>query len=128
MTTVNFRWSINTEMTAAIKLLIWLSATIGSLAMAQPLGSGRDLYLTAGGTVVGWGWNYDGQCTPPAGLTGVTAMAAGRHRTRAGFEEPVEMAFSTNGDGVYRRWRIEDVIGSRNPQRLYAEQPRGIRG
>jgi hypothetical protein len=58
----------------------------------------------------------------------VTAMAAGRHRRRAGFEELVEMAFSTNGNGVYRRWRIEDVIGRENPQRLYAEQPRGIRG
>ena len=30
----------------------------------------------------------------------VTAMAAGRHRTATGFEELVEMAFSTNGDGV----------------------------
>ena len=58
----------------------------------------------------------------------VTAMAAGRHRTRADFEVLVEMAFSANGDGAYRRWRLEDVIGSQNPQRLYAEQPRGIRG
>ena len=29
------------------------------------------------GTVVGWGNNGSGQATPPAGLTGVTAIAAG---------------------------------------------------
>jgi mono/diheme cytochrome c family protein len=49
MTTVNFRWSINTELIAAIKLLIWLGSTVGTLALAQASGPGRDLYLTAGG-------------------------------------------------------------------------------
>ena len=51
----------------------------------------------------------------------VTAMTAGQHHTRTGFEELVNLAFSMNGAGRYRRWRIEDVIGVQNPQRLYAE-------
>ncbi len=51
----------------------------------------------------------------------VSAMAAGQHQTRPGFEELVQLAFSMNGEGRYRRWRIEDVIGTQNPQRLHAE-------
>ena len=50
----------------------------------------------------------------------VSAMAAGRHRTREGFDELVRRAFTMNGDGTYRRWRLSDVIGFQNPQRLDA--------
>lgn len=53
----------------------------------------------------------------------VTAMAAGRHRSRAGFEELVRRAFTMNGGGRYRKWRMSDVIGIQNPQRLHAEPP-----
>ena len=53
----------------------------------------------------------------------VTAMAAGRHRTRAGFEELIHLAHSMNGNGRYRKWRISDVMDPQNPQRLYAEHP-----
>ena len=53
----------------------------------------------------------------------VTAMAAGRHRSRAGFEELVRQAFTMNGGGRYRKWRLSDVIGNQNPQRLHAEPP-----
>ena len=53
----------------------------------------------------------------------VTAMVAGRHLTRDGFVELVHSAFEMNGHGRYRRWRIEDVIGTQNPQRLHAEHP-----
>jgi len=60
-------------------------------------------------------WSFDSFATI------VTAMAAGQHHTRTGFEELVVLAFSMNGGGRYRRWRIEDVLGVQNPQRLYAE-------
>ncbi len=50
----------------------------------------------------------------------VLAMAAGRHRQWDGFVTLVQAAFAMNGDGRYRRWRIEDVIGMQNPQRLHA--------
>jgi hypothetical protein len=51
----------------------------------------------------------------------VTAMAAGRHHERAGYEELVRMAFTMNGEGRYRKWRLTDVISDQNPQRLHAE-------
>ena len=51
----------------------------------------------------------------------VTAMAAGRHHQRASFEELVRMAFTMNGEGRYRKWRLSDVISNQNPQRLHAE-------
>ena len=35
------------------------------------------------GTVVAWGYNVQGQSTIPAGLSGVTAIAAGSHHTVA---------------------------------------------
>ncbi|MCA1704216.1 MAG: LAGLIDADG family homing endonuclease, partial [Actinobacteria bacterium] len=53
----------------------------------------------------------------------VTAMAAGEHLERDGFERLVRLAFTMNGGGRYRRWKIEDVIGFENPQRLHAEHP-----
>ena len=39
--------------------------------------------LKSDGTVVAWGWNEYGQTTVPAGLTGVTAIAAGHVHTVA---------------------------------------------
>ena len=39
--------------------------------------------LTQGGTVVAWGYNSEGQTKVPAGLSGVVAIAAGRHQTMA---------------------------------------------
>ena len=51
----------------------------------------------------------------------VKAMAAGRHLTRTGFNELVRLAFTMNGEGRYRKWRLLDVIGDQNPQRLHAE-------
>ena len=41
---------------------------------------------TAGGqttTVIGWGWNNNGQATPPAGLTNVVAVSAGAGQSLA---------------------------------------------
>ena len=53
----------------------------------------------------------------------VTAMTAGEHLTRAGFERLVRLAFTMNGSGRYRKVPLIDVVGSENPQRLYAEHP-----
>jgi hypothetical protein len=51
----------------------------------------------------------------------VSAMSAGEHLTRAGFERLVRLAFTMNGRGQYRKVPLVDVVGSENPQRLYAE-------
>lgn len=40
----------------------------------------------------------------------VREMASGAHRTRAGFARLVEWAYAINGDGRYRKWRLEDVL------------------
>jgi alpha-tubulin suppressor-like RCC1 family protein len=37
----------------------------------------RDGAMLGVGSVVGWGWNYFGQCTPPANLGPVQQIAAG---------------------------------------------------
>ena len=71
------------------------------------------LALKSDGTVVGWGLN--GQATPPSGLTGVTAIAAGSNHGLALKSdgtvvagEPTTPADYTRrfdrGDGD-RRWR-----------------------
>jgi Regulator of chromosome condensation (RCC1) repeat/Immunoglobulin domain len=52
-------------------------------AVAVAAGAWHNLVLKADGTVVGWGENYDGQCSPPLGLTGVTALAAGGYHSLA---------------------------------------------
>lgn len=51
----------------------------------------------------------------------VTSMSRRAHLEREGFESLVRLAFTMNGDGRYRQWRLEDVVGSENPQRLHAE-------
>ena len=58
----------------------------------------------------------------------VTAMAAGRSKDREGFTELVALAYTMNFDGTRRKWRLSDVIGTKNPQRLYARRPPGIGG
>ncbi len=53
----------------------------------------------------------------------VDRMETGEHLTRLGFERLVHLAFEMNGDGRYRRWTLEEVLGPQNPQRLYAGHP-----
>ena len=52
----------------------------------------------------------------------VEAMERGQHLTPLGFERLVRIAFLMNDGGRYRRWTIEEVLGTQNPQRLYAGQ------
>lgn len=53
-----------------------LALSIGLLLASAPL-----LHAQSGGTVVAWGNDDYGQITVPAGLTGVTAIAAGHYHT-----------------------------------------------
>jgi hypothetical protein len=55
----------------------------------------------------------------------VRAMEQGLHLNREGFTRLVCLAFGMNANGAYRRWKLSDVIGVQNPQRLYAEHPEG---
>ncbi len=50
----------------------------------------------------------------------VSEMEAGTHLERSGYERLVRLAFRMNGDGRYRKRRLEEVLGTQNPQRLYA--------
>jgi hypothetical protein len=43
----------------------------------------HSLALRGNGTVVAWGDNSAGQCTPPDGLSGVTSVVAGYYRSAA---------------------------------------------
>jgi hypothetical protein len=45
----------------------------------------------------------------------VRAMARGEHLEWSGFERLVRLAFTMNGEGRYRRWMLEDVVGPREP-------------
>ena len=51
--------------------------------MAVAAGYGHNLALKSDGTVVGWGLNYDGEASPPVGLSGVVAIAAGDNHSLA---------------------------------------------
>ena len=53
----------------------------------------------------------------------VDAMEVGMHLHRPGFDRLVRLAFQMNGNGRYRRWTLDEVLGIQNPQRLYAEHP-----
>ncbi len=57
-----------------------------NLAPVVAIAAGREhhsLALQSDGTVVGWGNNYYGETIPPAGLTGVVAIAAGTYHSLA---------------------------------------------
>ena len=51
------------------------------------------------GTVVGWGYNYYGQASPPSGLTGVKAIAAGQHHSLALKSDGTVVAWGWNDSG-----------------------------
>ena len=53
----------------------------------------------SGGTVVAWGQNYNGQTNVPAGLSGVTAIAAGGWHTVALRSDGTVVAWGWNTDG-----------------------------
>ncbi|GBD85660.1 LAGLIDADG endonuclease [bacterium BMS3Abin02] len=63
----------------------------------------------------------DKQQTFVSFATIVQAMAEKVHLEYEGFVQLVRLAFTMNANGAYRKWKMSDVIGVQNPQRLYAE-------
>src|SRR5437868_4019577 len=49
----------------------------------EVVGDGIGVQAAGPGTVVGWGWDAFGQSESPAGLSGVTAIAAGGYHNLA---------------------------------------------
>ena len=65
----------------------------------------HSLALKADGTVVAWGSNFAGETTVPAGLTGVTAIAAGSYNSLAQVSSPSDttppaITITTPADGA----------------------------
>ncbi len=58
-------------------------ALLTLLALAALLAPARPAAASAGGTVRAWDWNSSGQTDVPAGLSDVTAIAAGGGHTVA---------------------------------------------
>lgn len=54
-----------------------MALAVGSLATGSAHASPGISTQAAGGYVIGWGYNEDGQAKPPPGLSGVKAIAAG---------------------------------------------------
>jgi hypothetical protein len=54
----------------------------------------------------------------------IAAMAAGAHLERGGFERLVRRAFTMNGEGRYRRFTLDDVVG-REPSETVRRTPLG---
>jgi hypothetical protein len=62
----------------AVLLILALVTSIALPTLRPPVS-----HAQASGTVVGWGFNEDGQATPPAGLSGVVAISAGGEHSLA---------------------------------------------
>ena len=63
------------------------------------MGNTFNLALKSNGTVVGWGGNSYGETTIPAGLTGVTAIAAGNGHSLALKSDGTIVAWGNNSQG-----------------------------
>lgn len=63
------------------------------------VGNNHYLVLNSDGTVKGWGWNRDGQGTPPEGLTGVVEIAAGAVHSLAVKQDGSVIGWGQNANG-----------------------------
>ncbi len=86
---------------------------LAALVLALSLTAGAPLTHAQPGTVVGWGDNSYGRATPPSGLTGVVAVAAGGAHSLALVEPaaPVEVVFSV--DMTHETLAPGEVVGLR---------------
>ena len=73
-----------------------LVVLLGLVALLVPASATA---TTATGTVVAWGTNFFGQATVPAGLSGVTAVAAGDLHSLAVKSDGTVVAWGNNGAG-----------------------------
>ena len=62
-------------------------------------GNNHSLALKSDGTVVGWGENWDGKATPPAGLSDVVAITAGSNHSLALKSDGTVVGWGANWDG-----------------------------
>lgn len=62
-------------------------------------GSAHNLAVRSNGTVIGWGYNVDGECDVPAGLSDVTAVAAGNSHSLALRKNGTVIGWGYNGEG-----------------------------
>ena len=76
-----------------------LTLAAAALALVALLPVAPSVNAAAGGTVVAWGLNGDGQTTVPASLSGVTAIAAGFLHTVALKSDGSVVAWGSNGQG-----------------------------
>jgi hypothetical protein len=74
-----------------------VEAKSGVIAISSEAQAQWTMALKTNGTVVGWTYNGYGQCTPPAGLTGVTKIAAGSGH-----------ALALKADGTVAAWGNND--------------------
>ena len=81
--------------TQHIRLFVVVLALLALLPAAPPQ---RALAASAG-TVVAWGNNLSGQTDVPAGLSGVTAIAAGSYHTVALKSDGMVVAWGDNAAG-----------------------------
>jgi hypothetical protein len=63
------------------------------------VGNNHYLVLNLDGTVEGWGWDRDGQGTPPEGLTGVVEIAAGTVHSLAVKQDGSVIGWGQNASG-----------------------------
>ena len=78
-----------------VSVFALVAGMLGPLAPARADGMG----VGQPGTVVAWGLNHDGQASVPAGLTGVTAIAAGARHSLALKGDGTVVAWGLNNDG-----------------------------
>ena len=74
-----------------------MRGAMGMLAVAGALMGAR--VSRADGVVVGWGWNYYGQCDTPPAIGVVTAIAAGGAHTIALKADGAVVAWGDNEQG-----------------------------
>jgi alpha-tubulin suppressor-like RCC1 family protein len=66
----------------------------------------HSLALKSDGTVVSWGAGLSGPITPPAGLSGVLAIAAGGDYSLAIVAAPPSLSVEASGENIFLSWPI----------------------
>ncbi len=72
-----------------------LAIVVGSAALLCPTAGAQQ----PAGTVVAWGWNGEGECNVPSGLSGVIAIAGGGEHSLALKQDRTVVAWGYNGCG-----------------------------
>src|SRR5262245_36944705 len=86
------------------KRVMLLAAAVAGVcpsALGGVIGAGEyhSIGLKSDDTVIGWGWNGEGQTTIPGGLSDVTQIAAGGYHNLALKSDGTVVAWGYNNDG-----------------------------